>query len=72
MTPSPNKSSAGGAKRRDVEYLESIEFVKGYVCPFCGRAMFKKTKIPKQLNLIWYCSGCEKRANNCQCEKVQP
>jgi ribosomal protein L37AE/L43A len=45
----------------------TTELVQGFPCPFCGRGMFKKTKVPKQFNLIWYCSGCKKRANNCQC-----
>jgi len=59
--------------RAEAKSLDSrpapVEVIQGFVCPFCGRPMFRRMSVPKQLNLIWYCSGCEKRANDCDCMK---
>lgn len=45
----------------------AAEIVPDTKCPFCQRLMFRKLKVPKQFRMIWYCFGCEKRANNCLC-----
>lgn len=43
------------------EYLESIRWPNGPVCPHCGEAERKPYKLPNKTRRLWKCAACRKQ-----------
>ncbi len=43
------------------EYLESIRWPNGPVCPHCGEAERKPYKLPHKTRRLWKCAACRKQ-----------
>lgn len=43
------------------EYLESIRWPDGHVCPKCGQSERKPYKLPHKTRRLWKCAACRKQ-----------